>query len=258
VDWLDEEIRDGLLLEAVARGDAEAAELFFTAHGEALYGALLTLFPNPYDSAEALRRVVLIAIERAGGFPADGSREASNWLLGIVAEVAGVGQSRLDGLRETAPGELRDLAGRRPLGAEAASNTAHHIRPLGGHGGDGLIVARGTAAQVKQLPQGNLLQMAARAIAKLNEDFATWREREDRGPSFADDTAAGLVDELPDPKLTPTIARDSSTLPIPGDPDAPRLPMPAETPGTMRIRAPGRTPSTETLHIVRRPQGRDS
>ena len=254
--WLDEQIRDALLLEGIARGDADAADMFFAAHGETLYGALLTLFPNPYDSAEALRRVVLTVIERAPAFAGERRVEAGNWLLGVVAEVSGVGVERLAGLQDTAVEDLHELADDTPLGVTAASETAQHLRPLGGGRGDGMIVARGTSAQVKSPPQGNLLEMARRAIVQLNRDFDGWREDEARSSPARFDDVATALGEVADPTLTPTVARGPDAPLRTGDQDVERLPMPGPTPGTERIRAPGRTPSTETLRIVHRPGGR--
>ncbi|MDX6663136.1 MAG: hypothetical protein QOG09_1238 [Solirubrobacterales bacterium] len=253
--WIENRLRDSLLLEAVARGDAEAADLFFAAYAETIYGALLKLFPNAYDSAEALRRVVLAAIERAGEFPNDGRTAARSWLLAIVAEIAGVGRDRLAELEGFDAGELADLVERHPLDYRVARETARHLRPLGGERGDGVIVARGTSAQVQLPPQGNLLELASRAILKLSEDFSAWRERE--ATDLADSGTGGIAGELADPQLTPTIGTTGGHHPTPGPPplDVERLPMPAPTPSTGGIRAPQRTPSTETLRIWQRPRG---
>jgi hypothetical protein len=255
MDWIDDRVRDGMLLEAVARGNAEAADLFFMAHGAALYGALLTLFPNPYDSSEALRRVVFEAIERAGEFPADGSASAHNWLLGIVAELAGVGPERLRGLRQTGGDdagqepELWDLVDRNPVDRQAATDTAEHIRPAGGGRGDGIIVARGTTAQVKPTPQVSLMHVAMLALQRLNEAFAVWRE-EDIATATIDETG-GIAGELPEPSLTPTITRGGDDL-LPLSDYEGRIPMPELTPSIRAYRSPGRTPSTETLRLLKR------
>jgi DNA-directed RNA polymerase specialized sigma24 family protein len=248
VDWLDDRVRDGMLLEAVGRGNAEAADLFFMAHGAALYGALLKLFPNPYDSSEALRRVVLCAIERAPAFPADGSASAHDWLMGIVAEVAGVGHERLTRLRGTGTAELRDLADTTPIDRPAATDTAEHIRPAGGGRGDGIIVSRGASAQVKQVPQVSLMQVAALALQRLNEAFAAWQE-EDEMVATIDETG-GIAGELPEPSLTPTITRQDDSLPV-SDYEG-RIPMPELTPSIRAHRSPQRTPSTETLRLLKR------
>ena len=249
MDWIDDRVRDGMLLEAVARGNAEAADLFFMAHGAALYGALLTLFPNPYDSSEALRRVVLAAIERADEFPTDGSASAHNWLLGIVADVAGVGSERLVGLRRTGEDELWDLADRNPVDRLANIETAEHMRPLGGGRGDGMIVVRGASAQVKETPQVSLMQVAMLALQRLNETFAAWRE-EDVATATIDETG-GIADELPEPSLTPTITRGEDWQPLARGRRS-NLPMPLPTPSIRAFRSPARTPSTEILRLLKR------
>ena len=164
-----------------------------------------------------------------------------------VATVIGVSSTRVPALKRAALADLRRMleAGRtvHEPGPPVATETASHLRPLGGGRGGGRIVVRGTAAQVE--PPRSPLELARRALDRIfgaDPDRTVERPHDDVGGPGAPVHPGGTPSTLA--RQRPDLYGGERLQPLP------------PTAGTAGHSSPQRTPSTETLRIHQRPAGR--
>jgi RNA polymerase sigma-70 factor (ECF subfamily) len=104
--------RDGQILEALARGDRDAAaELLVDAHARAIGRTCMALLGSPSEAEDALQETLLAALDGLESFRGDGTLRA--WLLSIARRRAA--------RRLAARSRERDVSQRLPA-AEAGSS----------------------------------------------------------------------------------------------------------------------------------------